>query len=109
MHELALMESVVAAVGERLGTQPVLVVRLLVGRLAAVVPDALRFSFDVCARGTPLEGARLEIEPVEGRGRCRSCGAESPMQTHLCLCPCGSTDVEIVAGEELRIKHVEVA
>jgi hydrogenase nickel incorporation protein HypA/HybF len=42
------------------------VVRLRVGRDACVSPDALRFCFDVCTRGTPLEGAALEI--VEGTG-----------------------------------------
>jgi Zn finger protein HypA/HybF involved in hydrogenase expression len=31
-----------------------------------VVAEALRFSFDIAAAGTIAEGARLELEPVEG-------------------------------------------
>jgi hydrogenase nickel incorporation protein HypA/HybF len=66
MHELAIMESVVAAVTERIGAERVTVVRLQVGRLAAVVPEALQFCFEICAQGTPLEGAALEIASTPG-------------------------------------------
>jgi Zn finger protein HypA/HybF involved in hydrogenase expression len=30
------------------------------------LPDALQFSFELCAQGTSLEGARLEIEATAG-------------------------------------------
>jgi hydrogenase nickel incorporation protein HypA/HybF len=108
MHELALMESVVAAVEERVGDARVATVRLEVGRLAAVVPDALRFCFDVCARGTALEGATLEIAEIPGRARCRGCGGELAIADFAALCPCGSGDLYVTAGEELRVKNVEV-
>ena len=109
MHELALMESVVEAVCERLPEQRVTAVRLEVGRLTAVVPEALRFCFDVCTRGTPLEGAALEIIDVAGRGRCRSCGHELCLESLFALCPCGGMDIEVAAGEELRLKEVEIS
>lgn len=66
MHELSLMESVVDAVRSVVGDARVHRVRLLVGQGAGATPRALRFCFDVCARGTVLEGAALEI--VEGEG-----------------------------------------
>lgn len=66
MHELALMDSLVATVGERVGQSRVTAVRLRVGKLAAVAADALRFCFDVCAEGTCLEGAVLEIQETDG-------------------------------------------
>jgi hydrogenase nickel incorporation protein HypA/HybF len=108
MHELSLMESVVAAVVERVGLARVTTVRLEVGRLSAVVPEALRFCFDVCARGTALEGARLEIREIPGRARCRSCGVERSIGSYAEICECGGTDLRVVAGEELRVKNVEV-
>jgi hydrogenase nickel incorporation protein HypA/HybF len=61
LHELGLMDDLVCRVESELAGQCALVVRLEVGRLAGVLPDALRFCFDVCARGTRLEGATLEI------------------------------------------------
>lgn len=51
--------------GELRGERAV-VVRLDIGRQAGVLPDALRFCFDVCSRGTSVEGARLEIRETAG-------------------------------------------
>jgi hydrogenase nickel incorporation protein HypA/HybF len=108
MHELALMESVVAAVVERVGAAQVKVVRLEVGRLAAVIPDALQFCFEVCARGTTLEGAALQIAVIPGRARCRECGTERVIDSYSDFCTCGGSDSAVLAGEELRVKNVEV-
>ena len=66
MHELAIAESVVSKVLERAGGR-VTVVRLRVGCLSGVVPDALMFCFELAAAGTTLEGAALEIEEQAGR------------------------------------------
>jgi hydrogenase nickel incorporation protein HypA/HybF len=108
MHELALMESVVAEIGDRLGEVRVSTVRLEVGRLAGVVPEALRFCFDVCTRGTSLEGATLEIVELPGRARCAACGAEQVVDSFVVACSCGQGDLTVVGGEELRLKNVEV-
>jgi hydrogenase nickel incorporation protein HypA/HybF len=67
VHELSITRNVVAIVSERAVGQRVTRVRLEIGRLTAVVPDSIRFCFDVCAQGTPLEGAELEI--VESAGQ----------------------------------------
>jgi hydrogenase nickel incorporation protein HypA/HybF len=108
MHELAVMESVVAAVAERVGAGRVKVVRLEVGRLSAVVPEALRFCFDICAQGTVLEGASLEMALIPGRGQCRTCGATRVIGSYADVCPCGASDLTVLSGEELRVKNVEV-
>ncbi len=108
MHELALSEGVVQLIRERLGEQKVVRVRLEIGRLMAVVPEALQFCFVVCCRGTPLDGAELQIDEIPARGSCRACGAELRLDEAIPLCACGSADVAIVAGDALRIKEVEV-
>ncbi len=66
MHELALMEDLVSMVEDEAGDARVHVVRLEVGREACASPHALRFCFEICAHGTALEGAALDI--VETRG-----------------------------------------
>jgi hydrogenase nickel incorporation protein HypA/HybF len=106
VHELAITQGVVEAVTERTGSAPVMTVRVRVGRLAGVVPDAMRFCFELVTAGTPLEGASLEIEQPEGRGRCRSCGAEFELTDLILLCGCGSADVEVLAGRELAVASV---
>ena len=109
MHELAITQSVVDAVTERTGSAPVAAVRVRVGRLAGVVPEAMRFCFELVTAGTPLEGAVLEIEQPEGRGRCRDCGEEFLLPDLVLLCPCGSADVEVLTGRELAVASVVMA
>jgi hydrogenase nickel incorporation protein HypA/HybF len=108
MHELAITESVVAQVRDRLPDAKVTVVTLEIGRLSGVVADSVRFCFDLCTPGTGLEGARLVILEIPGRAHCRACDALVDVPDQIPLCTCGSIDLEIVSGEELRIKQVEV-
>jgi hydrogenase nickel incorporation protein HypA/HybF len=109
MHELAITQGVVDAVTERTGDVPVATVRLRVGRLSGVVPDAMRFCFELITAGTPLEGAVLEIDQPEGRGRCRGCGDAFVLSDPILLCACGSADVEVLAGRELAVASVVLA
>jgi hydrogenase nickel incorporation protein HypA/HybF len=109
MHELAITESLVCAVREHVGEAKVTRVRIVIGKLSGVVPDALSFCFDVCAAGTPLEGAVLELEEASARVHCRTCDAESLLDDAIPLCRCGSADVEVLSGRELKIREVEVA
>jgi hydrogenase nickel incorporation protein HypA/HybF len=109
MHELGITQSIVEACSARAGGAPVSRVTVEVGRLSAVVPDALRFCFDVCREGTPLEGAELEIIETPGRGRCRRCGEETEMDDFLARCRCGAVGLECIRGEELKIRSMEMA
>jgi hydrogenase nickel incorporation protein HypA/HybF len=109
MHELAVTQSVVDAVLERTGTAPIARVRVRVGRLAGIVPDAMRFCFELVTAGTPLEGAALEFDRPEGRARCRSCNAEFEVADLILLCGCGSADVEVLTGRELAVASVVMA
>jgi hydrogenase nickel incorporation protein HypA/HybF len=109
MHELAITESVVESVTQRFSCSRVTRVVLEVGALSGVVPDAIRFCFDVCAQGTPLQGASLDIVPIPARTRCAACQDEFEIVDGIGLCRCGSADLVFLSGRELRIKAVEVA
>jgi hydrogenase nickel incorporation protein HypA/HybF len=109
MHELGITRDIVSIAAEHAQNLPVKRVTLEIGQLAAVMPDAIRFCFDVCRRGTVLEGASLEILEIAGLGKCRQCGAEIPLSEPFGICDrCGSVDLEIVRGNELKIKEMEV-
>jgi len=108
MHELAITQSIVDTVLERTGGRRVITVRLQVGALSGVVADAMRFCFDLVSRATPLEGADLEIDEVAGKGRCRTCGDTFALRDLILLCPCGSADVRVIAGQELLVRSVEL-
>jgi hydrogenase nickel incorporation protein HypA/HybF len=125
VHELAIVESLLESVsrtlleiaserrkeepnGDRSEEPRVAVVRLEVGSLSCVAPAALHFCFDVCIRGTSLEGAALEIAEVPGRARCQRCGAEVRIRSYVDVCACGGMDLRVLAGEELRVKNLEL-
>lgn len=79
-----------------------------VGQLTAVLPDALQFSWELACRGTALDGARLRIDQVPARARCRVCQRESEPARIVDACPCGSYELDWIAGDELRIRELEV-
>ena len=80
-----------------------------IGHLRQVVPSALAFSFELCAHGTPLEGAELAIEPVPIGTVCRSCGTDGEPDGFPLVCPaCGGMAVDVVRGEELQVESLEL-
>jgi hydrogenase nickel incorporation protein HypA/HybF len=109
MHELSIAQAVVEACAERAAGSLVVRVRLEIGVLSGVLPEAVRFSFDVCARDTVLHGAALEIIERPGRALCRDCGGEVELAGLVGRCGCGSIDLRIIAGEELKIREMELA
>lgn len=108
MHELAITQSIVEAICEKIGSARATRVRIEVGQLSGVFPDSIRFCFDLCAKATVLEGALLEINEIAGCARCMECGGEFVLDTPVPLCACGSANLEFISGHELRIKEVEL-
>ena len=112
MHELSLIESVVALVEDERRKQDfsrVRVIRLRLGALGHAEPEALRFCFDAVTSGTIADGARLEIEMVPGEGWCAGCRRTVPLDERFAACPiCGNAGVRMTAGDELRVAEMEV-
>ena len=109
LHELSIAESIVQIAGRQADGRRVTKVQMKVGHLRQVVPSALAFSFELVAKGTPVEGAELEIEEVPATGMCRECGAESRLKNFPLQCQaCESFDLEILRGEELMVESLEL-
>ena len=66
MHELGLCEPLLEAVERRAGERRVQSVRVRVGELHRVEPEAFAFSFALVAEGTVAEGAELDLVPIPG-------------------------------------------
>jgi hydrogenase nickel incorporation protein HypA/HybF len=108
MHELGLCTSIVDAVERRAGHRPVARVRVRVGRLHHVHPEAFDQSFTVAAMGTLAEDAVAELVLLPVRARCGSCQASWEGDDVPLACPtCGSVDVEVVGGDELVLESIE--
>ncbi|MDJ0680777.1 MAG: hydrogenase maturation nickel metallochaperone HypA [Xenococcaceae cyanobacterium MO_167.B52] len=109
MHELGITKNIVAIVSENAKGIPVRKVTLEIGKLSAIMPDAIRFCFDVCCKGTILEGAVLEIIEIPGVASCCRCDAQIDLEQPFGICDhCGSMELKILRGEELNIKSMEI-
>lgn len=112
MHEMSIALAVIDEVreaAERAGdVTAVRTVRLEVGELAGVVPDALAFSFGLAAAGTLLEGTELVVDTLPGRARCGPCAHEWAVgMPPLLSCPrCDGGRTELLSGRELSIAGV---
>jgi hydrogenase nickel incorporation protein HypA/HybF len=112
LHEVGITRSMVE-IAERTareqGAVRVISVTVEIGELSGVVPEAVEFCFEACAKDTFIEGANLLIERVPGRGRCRECGAGTAIDPYTFTCPsCGGYALEVLQGRELRIREMEI-
>ncbi len=112
MHEMSLTEGIVEIVQEEARKQKfsrVKMVRLEIGAIGGVDPQAMEFCFDAVTRGTIAEGARLEIVVTPGQGWCLDCAKSVPLSERFGACPeCGQYHVQMTGGDELRVKELEV-
>jgi hydrogenase nickel incorporation protein HypA/HybF len=113
MHEmgiaLQIVEIATASLPQDLGDARVTKVNLKVGKLAAVVPESLRFCFSVAVKDSPLESAILDIEEVPVVARCKDCGAQWTINEPVFICKtCQSGSLAILSGRELDIVSIEV-
>ena len=113
MHEMGIALEVIdiaeASIPQELPEAQVTKVFLTVGRLAAVVPESLRFCFEVAAQKTRLAGAELVIEQVAVNALCRHCDHAWSIDTPAFSCPaCDSGDIDIISGRELDIRSIVI-
>jgi len=112
MHEVAIMtEAVRMAVesAEAAGAQRITALRLRIGVLSGVVPEAMRFAWDVVRPGTMLADARLEIYPVAAVCWCPTCQKEFESKEFLSECPrCHELSGDLRRGRELQIAALEL-
>jgi hydrogenase nickel incorporation protein HypA/HybF len=108
MHELGLCTSIVDAIEKRAGERSVAQVRVRVGRLNHVHPEAFAQSFALAAMGTVVEDATAELVMLPVVAHCVGCGTTWEGEEMPAGCPtCGSVDIELMGGEELVLESIE--
>jgi hydrogenase nickel incorporation protein HypA/HybF len=112
MHELSIIASLFEILLEKAGEQQALKitrVKLNVGRLSGVVPEALETAFEFYKKGTIAETAELEIEELPLKVMCQSCRWEALLDGYIFVCPsCNSTNLKILQGTELLLEKIEL-
>lgn len=112
MHEMSLCESILQVLEQQATVQQfqkVKTVWLEIGALSGVETEALRFSFDVVMQGSLAENARLEIIDIPGQAWCMVCAGNVAVEQLYDVCPqCGSHQLQMNNGDQMRIKELEV-
>ncbi|TFG40706.1 MAG: hydrogenase maturation nickel metallochaperone HypA [Syntrophobacterales bacterium] len=114
MHEMGIALEIIDIATASIPAEAVSVrverINLKIGKLSAVVPDSLRFCFDIVSKETPLAGAELAIEETPVVARCKACSARWTIAEAVFTCnACGSGSLEILSGRELDIVSIEIA
>lgn len=108
MHELGLCSSIVDAIERRAGERPVARVRVRVGRLHHVHPEAFDQSFAIAAMGTVAEEAAAELVLLPVVARCGACTTTWDADEVPLACPtCRGLDIELLGGDELVLESIE--
>jgi len=111
MHEAGAAQAIVemlSGLAHEKGASRVSSVRVVAGETAAYMEESLAFYLGFFAKGGPVEGARLELEVVKPRMKCRACGLEFERQRFSFSCPaCGGDATATDLGTEFYIDSAE--
>jgi len=111
VHELGVASEILEVAlteADRHAAKKVTSIRLRVGVLRAIEPGNLSFLFEHLARGTPAEGALLEIVEDPVRVVCEACGvSETPSFTVECP-RCQGAGVSVTGGDSLSVLSLDV-
>ncbi len=115
MHEMSLtteLLSIVRQEMEKHGATRLLSITVKHGQLSQVVPDAMRFAFEVQTKDTDMEGAELRMVETPLLIRCWSCQHEfTPPNPNMLYNPCPKCGEEfgheVVTGKELYLETIE--
>lgn len=109
MHEVGIMEQTVdIAIDCAKGVDRIHTLKMRIGKMSGVVPEALEFAFDVVTQGTIAEGANLEIETIPVTCYCSECNNNFQPSDWFYECPeCGKFSYQILSGKEIELVSIE--
>ena len=83
-------------------------VTLQVGKLRAVVPEAMTFCFEAASMGTRAQGRYCSSNRVPVRVRCTHCDHEWEAEALEFFCSECEQPVQVLSGKELLLRTIEV-
>ncbi|MCL2402664.1 MAG: hydrogenase maturation nickel metallochaperone HypA [Coriobacteriia bacterium] len=108
---MSIMQSVFDAAFEALekaGETRITEISLTVGEQTDIQEIPLNFAFEALKQNTPARNATLKMTMLTTRSHCNDCAAEFDHDRFSTLCPsCGSIDITMLTGRELRIDGME--
>lgn len=112
MHELSVSESILEIAlrhAYQAGATQVTDLYLVIGQLTSIVDESVQFYWDIIAKGTAAEGARLHFRRIPAEFLCLDCGKIYAPGKEILACPqCQSTRVKVAAGDEFQLDSIDV-
>lgn len=112
MHELAVCQSIVDQVSHIAAEHQssfIEKIYLQIGPLSGVEPDLLQSAFPLACANTAAAKAKLVINTIPIRVRCKSCHAESEVSANRLVCStCGDWQTTLISGNEMLLERVEL-
>ncbi len=113
MHEMGIamqiIEIAVASIPEAMKPVSVEKIHVNVGKLSAVIPDNLKFCFEVASKDTDVAGAELCIREIPVVAECNDCQFNWTLNGPAFQCQsCQSGNIRILSGQELDIVSIEI-
>lgn len=110
MHELSIAQSIVQLAeqeAQKYHALQITEIELEIGVFSSIEIQALMFALEFAVKDSLLEKADIIYLPIEGKGECRECESDFLLKSLFSPCPnCGSYNIQIVNGKELRIKSI---
>ena len=115
MHELEIAQSLLRTVSDwrdQNGSPKILSVRIELGLLSGVDPDAMQYAWEAAcefACGGQIKDCKLVIDHLPMKYKCPGCGRDFESEKLVSVCPeCGREYPCRVGGRELNLKSLEV-
>jgi len=110
VHEMSIVQALTLEIGEHLPPEASLIrVVVEVGSLEHLDETVMQTAWDAVIMDKPLEGAKLDVERIAVRVRCRSCATEyaPEVQSYLACPDCGEARPEVLAGWGVTLRTLE--
>lgn len=112
MHELTITQSILDIAlrhARNADANRITDLYLVLGQLSSIVDDSVQFYWDIIAKDTPAEGAKLHFQRVPTEILCLNCNHQYKPEDNQMACPrCESISIKILSGEEFFLEAINV-
>ena len=112
MHELPVTQSLLKIAldhAEKADAKRITDLHIVMGELSSMVDDSIQFYWEIIAKDTIAEQAKLHFRRVPAELQCMTCFTKYSPKSGELICPqCGGVGAKIIAGEEFSLEAIDV-